>query len=60
VYTDKTSDDLAKGHDLLCCCDPCLELANEMRSFMRQSKYNLICVINSFGIMYNKKRSYAL
>jgi len=49
-YTVRTSDDLAKGHNLLYFCDPCLEFAHEMRSFMRQSKSCLRGVINSFGV----------
>jgi len=35
-YTGRTSD------NLLYCCDPCLEVAHEMRSFMRQTKVGLI------------------
>jgi len=43
-------DDLAKGHNLLFCCDPCLEVAQEIRSFMRQTKDGLKGIFNSFGI----------
>jgi len=49
-YTGRTSDDLAKGQNILYCCDPCLEVAHEMRSFLRETKGGLRGVINSFDI----------
>jgi len=49
-YIGRTSDDLAKVHNLLYCCDPCLEVAHEIRSFMRQTKGGLKGEINSLGI----------
>jgi len=32
------SDDLAKGHNLLYCCDHCLKVVHEMKSLMSQTK----------------------
>jgi len=43
------SDDLVKGHNLLYCCDPCLEVAHETRSFMSQTKGVLKGVISTFA-----------
>jgi len=48
-YTGQTSVDLAKGHIILYYCDPCLELAHEMMSFVRQTKGGLKGVFDSFG-----------
>jgi len=49
-YTGWTSVVLTKRHHVLYCCDPCLEVAHEIISFMRQTKGGLKGVINSFGI----------
>jgi len=38
------------------CCDRCIEVAHEMRSFMRQTKGGLKGVINSFDIARNSFR----
>jgi len=49
-FNGRTSDDLANGIDLNYCCDACLVVANEMKSFMRQTKGGLKELINSFGV----------
>jgi len=49
-FYGRTSDDLAKGKNLNYCCDACLVVANEMKSFMRQTKGGLKELINCFGI----------
>jgi len=47
-FNGRTSDDLAKGKNLNYCCDACLVVANEMKSFMRKTKGGLKELINSF------------
>jgi len=49
-FNGRTSDDLAKGKNLNYCCDACLVVANEMKSFMSQTKGGLKELINSFGV----------
>jgi len=49
-FNGRTSDDLAKGKNLIYCCYACLVVAKEMKSFMRQTKGGLKELINSFGI----------
>jgi len=49
-FNGRTSDDLAKGKNLNYCCDPCLVVANEMKSFMGQTKGDLKELINSFVV----------
>jgi len=49
-FNGRTSDDLAKGKNLNYCCEACLVVANEMKSFMRQTKGGLKELINSFGV----------
>jgi len=39
-----------KGKNLNYCCNACLVVANEMKSFMRQTKGGLKELINSFGV----------
>jgi len=46
-YTGRTSDVLAKGHNLGYCCEPCLEVAYELSSFMRQTRDDLKGVIKN-------------
>jgi len=41
AFNGRTSDDLAKGKILIYCCDASLVVANEMISFMRQTKDGL-------------------
>jgi len=49
-FSGRTSNDLAKGKNLNHCCDASLVFANEMISFMRQTKGGLKELINSFGV----------
>jgi len=37
AFNGRKSDDLAKGESLNYCCDACLVVTNEMKSFMRQT-----------------------
>jgi len=48
-FNGRTSDDLAKGKHLNNCCVACLVVANEMKSFMAQTKGGLKELINSIG-----------
>jgi len=49
-FNGQTSDDVAKGKNLNYCCDACRVVANEMKSFKRQTKGGLKELINSFAV----------